>query len=320
VVLPEVRDAQEAREIAERTRLTFGTPFEAGDAEITISTSVGVTMVAGETQGVSPGTILRDADTAMYAAKDDGGDAAVFFDEDMHAEVTRRAVLERNIRGAHERGELSLEYQPVVQLSDGRATGLEALLRWDHPELGRVPPSAFIPICEEIGYIGELGAWVLDQAVGRLATLRTELPHSEQLSMAINVSALQLRDGRLCDHVARALLKYSLPPECLCLEITESLLVENLSAISHALQTLRDFGVRIAIDDFGTGYSSLAYRRRLPFDEIKIDRQFVSHLDQDRADNTLVAAILAMANSLGATSIAEGVETEDQHNRLLDLG
>jgi EAL domain-containing protein (putative c-di-GMP-specific phosphodiesterase class I) len=276
--------------------------------------------VAGETQGVSPGTILRDADTAMYAAKDDGGDAAVFFDEDMHAEVTRRAVLERNIRGAHERGELSLEYQPVVQLSDGRATGLEALLRWDHPELGRVPPSAFIPICEEIGYIGELGAWVLDQAVGRLATLRTELPHSEQLSMAINVSALQLRDGRLCDHVARALLKYSLPPECLCLEITESLLVENLSAISHALQTLRDFGVRIAIDDFGTGYSSLAYLRRLPFDEIKIDRQFVSHLDQDRADNTLVAAILAMANSLGATSIAEGVETEDQHNRLLDLG
>jgi EAL domain-containing protein (putative c-di-GMP-specific phosphodiesterase class I) len=175
-------------------------------------------------------------------------------------------------------------------------------------------------VCEEIGYIVELGAWAIDEAVGQLAALRSQVPHSEQLSMAINVSPRQLRDDRLCDHVARALVKYSLEPSSLCIEVTETLLVENLGAISTTLATLRGFGVRIAIDDFGTGYSSLSYLRHLPVDEIKIDQQFTSSLGQDRADDTLVAAILAMANSLGCTSVAEGVETEVQLNRLIELG
>jgi diguanylate cyclase (GGDEF)-like protein len=320
VVLPAVRDEVEATEMADRTRLTFMTPFHAGGGDITASVSVGIAILATTDADLSPTTLLRDADTAMFAAKDAGGDTVVLFDSEMHERVSRRAILERSIRGAHERGELSLEYQPVVQIADGRMTGLEALLRWDHPELGRVPPVDFIPICEEIGYIVELGAWVFDEAAHRLARLRDEVPHTEQLSMAINVSALQLRDTRLCDHVARALLKYALPPESLCLEITESLLVENLRNISDTLETLRGFGVRIVIDDFATGYSSLAYLRRLPFDEIKIDRQFISHLGEDHADNTLVAAMLAMANSLEATSIAEGIETQDQVERLVELG
>jgi EAL domain-containing protein (putative c-di-GMP-specific phosphodiesterase class I) len=234
--------------------------------------------------------------------------------------VIRRLALEGEIRLAVNRDELSLNYQPIVQVTDGRVTGVEALLRWNHPVLGQVPPADFIPVCEEIGYIVELGGWVIDEAVGRLAALRAQYPHSEQLSMAINVSARQLRDERLCDHVARAMVKYNLPANALCIEITESLLVENLTAIAETLTTLRGFGVRIAIDDFGTGYSSLAYLRRLPVDEIKIDRQFISNLGQDRSDDSLVAAILAMANSLGYTSVAEGVETELQMNRLVELG
>jgi diguanylate cyclase len=320
VVLPEVRDEVEARRSAERTRLTFATPFKTGDADITISTSIGLTLAEPGVGQPDPGTMLREADTAMYAAKDAGGDAASFFDDAMHQRVTRRLALEGEIRLAAERRELSLHYQPIVQVADHRITGLEALMRWEHPTLGQVPPSDFIPVCEEIGYIVELGAWAIDEAVGQLATLRAELPHSEQLSMAINVSPRQLRDDRLCDHVARALVKYSLSPSSLCIEVTETLLVENLSAISATLATLRSFGVRIAIDDFGTGYSSLSYLRHLPVDEIKIDQQFTSSLGQDRADDTLVAAILAMANSLGCTSVAEGVETETQLNRLIELG
>jgi diguanylate cyclase (GGDEF)-like protein len=320
IVLPSVRDEHEAREISERTRLTFGTPFQAGGAEIPISTSIGVTMAGGSWPINDAETLLREADTAMYAAKEHGGDFAVSFDTAMHDRVIRRLALEGEIRLAVNRDELSLHYQPIVQVTDGRVTGVEALLRWEHPVLGQVPPADFIPVCEEIGYIVELGGWVIDEAVGRLAALRAQYPHSEQLSMAINVSARQLRDERLCDHVARAMVKYNLPANALCIEITESLLVENLTAIAETLATLRGFGVRIAIDDFGTGYSSLAYLRRLPVDEIKIDRQFISNLGQDRSDDSLVAAILAMANSLGYTSVAEGVETELQMNRLVELG
>ncbi len=320
IVLPLVRDEHEAREIAERTRLTFGTPFQAGGAEIPISTSIGVTMAGGAWPLNDAETLLREADTAMYAAKEHGGDFAVTFDKAMHDRVIRRLALEGEIRLAVNRDELSLHYQPIVQVTDGRMTGLEALLRWDHPVLGQVPPADFIPVCEEIGYIVELGGWVIDEAVGRLAALRAQYPHSDQLSMAINVSARQLRDERLCDHIARAMVKYNLPANALCIEITESLLVENLSAIADTLATLRGFGVRIAIDDFGTGYSSLAYLRRLPVDEIKIDRQFIMNLGQDRSDDSLVAAILAMANSLGYTSVAEGVETDLQLHRLIELG
>jgi diguanylate cyclase (GGDEF)-like protein len=320
IVLPTVRDEHEAREIAERTRLTFGTPFKAGAAEIPISTSIGVTMAGGAWPVNDAETLLREADTAMYAAKENGGDYAVTFDKAMHDRVIRRLALEGEIRLAVNRDELSVHYQPIVQVTDGRMTGLEALLRWEHPVLGQVPPADFIPVCEEIGYIVELGGWVIDEAVGQLAALRAQYPHSDQLSMAINVSARQLRDERLCDHVARAMVKYNLPASALCIEITESLLVENLSAIADTLTTLRGFGVRIAIDDFGTGYSSLAYLRRLPVDEIKIDRQFISNLGQDRSDDSLVAAILAMANSLGYTSVAEGVETDLQLSRLIELG
>lgn len=319
ILLSAVRDADEAFEIAERTRLMFGTPFEVGTVQIPITASVGVRYVA-PTEEVEAETVMRDADTAMYASKDSQTATAVAFNERMHQRVTRRLMLEGEIRHAAERGELSLAYQPIVQTADGRITGLEALLRWDHPDLGRVPPTDFIPVCEEIGYIVDLGGWVLDEAIGHLAELRRQVEHADQLSMAINVSVRQLREPRFTDLVARAVLQHGIPASVLCLEVTESLLVENLAAISETLSTLRGFGVRIAIDDFGTGYSSLAYLRRLPVDEIKIDRQFTSGLGEDKADNSLVAAMIAMADALGFTIVAEGVETELQQQHLVDLG
>ena len=319
ILLPPVRDEVEALEIAERTRLMFDTPFEVGTVQIPIAASVGIRYVDA-VEDVEAETVMRDADTAMYASKESQTAKAVAFNEHMHQRVTRRLMLEGEIRHAVEREQLSLAYQPIVQTSDGRITGLEALLRWDHPDLGRVPPTDFIPVCEEIGYIVELGGWVLDQAVGHLAKLRDEVEHADRLSMAINVSVRQLREPRFTDLVARAVLKHGIPASVLCLEVTESLLVESLSEISETLSTLRGFGVRIAIDDFGTGYSSLAYLRRLPLDEIKIDRQFTSGLGRDRADNSLVAAMIAMADALGFTIVAEGVETVLQHEQLIDLG
>ena len=320
ILLTSVRDQAEAEEAAERIRLTFGPPFVLGDIEVSSATSVGVRFVDDWSSDLTADTVIRDADTAMYAAKEKGGNAVVLFDEHMHERVARRLVLEGEIRLAIERDQLSLNYQPIVDLVDGRVTGLEALVRWDHPELGRVAPEEFIPVCEEIGYIVDLGGWVLDRAVADLAHLRKSVDHTDKLSMAVNVSVRQLRDSRFTDRVARALLEHTVPASALCLEITESLLVENLGELSEALALLRGFGVRIAIDDFGTGYSSLSYLRRLPVDEMKIDREFVTGLGHDQVDDSVVAAMIAMGNALNFSIVAEGVETVRQRDRLIALG
>ena len=320
ILLASVRDEAEALEVAERTRLTFGPPFVLGDIEVASATSIGLRFVDDWSGAITADTVVRDADTAMYAAKESGGNAVVLFDERMHERVSRRLVLEGEVRLAIERNQLSLDYQPIVDLTDGRVTGLEALIRWDHPELGRVPPDDFIPVCEEIGYIVELGSWVLDRAVAELARIRSAVEHSDKLSVAVNVSVRQLRDQRFTDRVARAVLEHGVPPTTLCLEITESLLVENLGELSETLELLRGFGVRVAIDDFGTGYSSLSYLRRLPVDEMKIDREFVTGLGRDQADDSVVAAMIAMGNALGFSIVAEGVETAQQRDRLIALG
>ena len=320
VLLTSVRDQDEATEIAERTRLTFGAPFVIDDIEVTTTTSIGVRYVDDWSGALTASAVIRDADTAMYAAKEAGGNAVVVFDERMQQRVSRHLALEGEVRSAAVRGQFSLNYQPIVDVIDGRVTGLEALIRWDHPELGRVPPADFIPVCEEIGYIVELGGWVLDQAIAELARIRSTIGHTDQLSMAVNVSVRQLRDPRFTDRVARAVLESGIPPATLCLEITESLLVENIAELSETLTLLRSFGVRIAIDDFGTGYSSLSYLRRLPVDEMKIDREFVTGLGLDTADDSVVAAMLAMGDALGFSIVAEGVETSLQQERLVALG
>jgi len=319
IVVDGVRDAKRAHEIAERTRLGFMTPFSVRGAEIPVSSSVGVAMY-GVDEEVDAESMLRDADTAMYEAKDAGGDAVAVFDASMRDRVAQRLALESEMRHALERGEFHLHFQPIVRSMDSRVAGLEALLRWSHPTLGNISPELFVPIAEDTGLIVELGAWVLDQACAELATLRQTVRSADELTVSVNLSARQLRDDSLLESVARSLLRHQLPAGALCLELTESTLMENMSLITRMLATLRECGVRVSVDDFGTGYSSLAYLKQLPVDEVKIDRSFVTDLGENDPNASLVAAVVAIAGSLGVSTVAEGVETLEQAERLRELG
>ena len=321
VVVSELRNAREALEVADRTRRLFTQPFTVCDSEIASSVSIGVAVADGTDASVDGEAMVRDADTAMYQAKDAGRDGFAVFDGSMRDRASQRLALERDLHHAIDRGELKLHYQPIIDLTTGRLTGFEALLRWNHPMWGQIPPLSFVPVAEDTGLIVAIGAWVLHEALQQLATWRRDLPHGSKLSMAVNVSARQLRDAQIVERVERALRDSGVAPDSVTLELTESTLMENPVSAAELLNRLKALGVDIAIDDFGTGYSSLAYLRRFPVDYVKIDRAFVDDLDrEDTAEETLIAAIVAMAGALSVATIAEGVETETQHERLRALG
>jgi EAL domain-containing protein (putative c-di-GMP-specific phosphodiesterase class I) len=265
-------------------------------------------------------SLLRDADTAMYRAKEAGRDAVAIFDLDMRDRTARRARLEHDLHTALEHDELVLHYQPVVDLDPVDVVGFEALLRWNHPHLGTVPPLDFISIAEDTGLIVPIGAWVLETACRQLAAWKRELPLGRDLRMAVNLSARQLREPGLVDTVIHAAGRHDLDSRSVVLELTESLLMDQNPGARDTLRALRELGFRISIDDFGTGYSSLAYLRTFQVDEVKIDKSFVDDLDRpDTPEESLVAAIVAMANALGVTTTAEGVETPSQAERLASL-
>ncbi len=319
IVVTGTRDSDHAIEIAERARLAFMTPFAVRGLDIQISVSVGVT-VHEPHSGSDAEVMLRNADTAMYQAKALGGNATAIFDASMRERVARRLLLENEMHQALERGEFHLCYQPIVRLGLDRVAGLEALLRWSHPTLGEIGPDVFVPIAEDTGLIVELGDWVIDEACATLARLHAATGAGPDLTMSVNLSARQLRDDRVIDHIGRTLARHHLSPASLCVELTESSVMENMNLISEMLATLRACGVRVAIDDFGTGYSSLAYLKQLPIDEVKIDRSFVHGLDEDGPNSSLVGAVVTIARSLGITTVAEGVETTRQVTRALELG
>lgn len=321
VVVDGLEDVRAAMEVAQRTRLAFAVPFEVRGCEVACTTSIGAAVTDGSDVHVDPESMIRDADTAMYQAKEAGRDAVAVFDPSMRDRAAQRLELERDLRHALERDELSVHYQPVVRLPDGRVEGFEALLRWSHPTRGQVPPMSFVPVAEETGLIVEIGAWVMHQACRQLAEWRDTTVGGEHLFVAVNISARQLRDERLITTVHEALATHALPPDALHLELTESLLMDNPTTAAGLLNRLRQIGVRLAIDDFGTGYSSLAYLQRFSVDVVKIDRSFVEGVDTpDSPDESLVAAIVAMAGALRVTTVAEGVETEAQALRLHELG
>jgi diguanylate cyclase (GGDEF)-like protein len=320
VVARGLRTVAHAREVAERTRLSLARGFRLDGVEVPATASVGVALHRAEEPGEGAEALLRDADIAMYQAKDAGGDGVAVFDASMRRRVASRLALENELRHALDRDELHLAYQPIVRAHDGRVTSVEALLRWSHPTLGEVEPARFVPIAEDTGLIVEIGAWVLDQACRDLVDLRGRLDHSDELCVAVNLSVRQLRDGSLLDHVARSLFGHGLPASGLRLELTESLVMENVAITSDLLRALRSAGVRISVDDFGTGYSSLATLGQLPIDEVKIDKSFVDGIAEQDANTTLVSAIVSIADSLGITTVAEGVERVEQADRLLALG
>lgn len=291
-------------------------PFTIEGREIRASISIGIAAcVGGDTDADG---LLRRADMALYRAKQDGRGRFRFYDLGLDAALEARRRLEGELRDAFERRELHLAYQPELDLATRRVVGVEALLRWDSLSRGRVAPAEFIPVAEATGLIRALGGWVLEEACTQARTWREQ---GLDLRVAVNVSALQLQRPDFADLVSSALRRNGLPPAQLCLELTESLLIDpQLDGIGTVLDRVTKDGVRIAIDDFGTGYSSLLNLKRLPVHHVKIDRSFVQELDTDSDSEAIVRATVSLAHSLGKTVIAEGVETEAQHRFLASLG
>jgi len=320
IVLANLPTTSKALEVAERTRLGLQLPFDVRGVEIVASASIGVSLSDGSDPSLDAEALIRDADTAMYRAKETGRDAVCVFDSSMRDSATRRVELERDLRHAMESDELYLLYQPLVQLPMGTIEGFEALLRWSHPTRGQLLPATFVPLAEDTGLIVSIGTWVIEEACRQLVWWRKEIPNGEDLYVAVNLSVRQLRDPQLLPCVRNALQGERLPNGSLCLELTESLLMDNPAAAAELLDQLRSAGVGLSIDDFGTGYSSLSSLRRLPVDRVKIDQSFIEGLDRDTSDESLVAAIVAMASALRVTTVAEGVETFAQGRRLHELG
>ena len=316
ILLDEVGDISDATRIAERIHRELEEPFRVAGQEVFTSASIGITLSA--TGYSTPGDVLRDADTAMYRAKAQGRARHEVFDREMHAQALAQLRIENDLRRALERRELRVFYQPIVELESQRITGFEALLRWQHPQLGLVPPARFIAVAEDTGLILPIGEWVLREACRQMAEWTRSLEPDAPLTVNVNISGRQFQRGELLDLIRDVLADAQLPGNRLKLEITESVLLQNPRATAEMIAELREMGIAVCIDDFGTGYSSLSYLHRLAVDALKIDRSFVQELDGDGLE--LVRTILALAEGLGVEAIAEGVETPTQVARLRQLG
>jgi diguanylate cyclase (GGDEF)-like protein len=307
VLLPDTNLPQALR-IAERVTLACATPRALGDLSLSSTVSVGLVLADGQDRS----TLLRQADIAMYAAKARGGDGTAVFDVTLHSEILARHHREVELRGAAARGELELEYQPVMDLARNEMVGVEALVRWQHPVQGRIPPLLFIPLAEESGSIKQIGAWVLEEACRQVLEWDDQYPLSPPLDIAVNLSPRQLVDDGLVEMVGRTLERLAVDPARVTLEVTESALGGDTELMITKLNQLKSLGVRLAIDDFGTGYSSLSFLRRLPVDILKIDKSFVDGIAREPEEWALTTAIVKLANSLGKQTLAEGIELGGQ--------
>lgn len=310
-------DGEEAMHVAERISNAFARPFTLEDREAFASASIGVAISTGRESGDD---LLRNADLAMYLAKKRGKARVERFAVHMHEEVVERLDLLADLRYAIERDELQLEYQPIVDLQTRTVSGLETLVRWDHPRRGRIPPADFIPIAEQSGLIVPIGRWVLLHACAHARHWSRSLPELTPVTVTVNLSARQLGDVNLIDDVANAIRVAGLRRDQLVLELTESTLLANSEETVGILTSLKALGIRLAIDDFGTGYSSLSYLHRFPVDILKIDKSFVDGVAGGPGANALASAVIALGNSLGLRTVAEGIENEDQYGVLLALG
>jgi diguanylate cyclase (GGDEF)-like protein len=301
-------DAQAAAAVADRLTAALALPLRVGGNDLRIGASIGIVVGA---RGDDPDSLLRQADAAMYQAKEGGRRRFELFDDELRALNDRRTAIERDLPGAAARGELRLAYQPLVT-PEGAVRGVEALLRWRHPELGWVAPEESIPVAESGETITSLGAWVIVEACRQVASWHAQLPAGAPLAVFVNTSARQLTHPELADVVTGALAAGGCDPSWLCLEVTESALLSDDDSAVRALRALQALGVRVAIDDFGTGYSSLSRLKRLPIDVLKIDGSFIGGIDHDEDDHAIVAALTGLAHSMGMTVVAEGVETAEQ--------
>jgi diguanylate cyclase (GGDEF)-like protein len=317
IILDEVADADEARAVADRIGVELRAPFPMGAREWFISASIGISL--GRPGRATPEEMLREAEIAMVRAKSDPSRRHALFEPSMSDQTIERIDLETDLRQGIERGELRLHYQPLIDLATDRIVGFEALVRWQHPLRGLMPPVAFIPLAEETGLILPLGRWVLETACRQARTWRDARPNGPPMFMSVNLSARQFAQADLVDQVGAILSETGLEAGGLELEITESVLMDQSEAGIRTLRRLRELGVRLVLDDFGTGYSSLSYLKHLPLDTIKIDRTFVAGLAGD-TDRSIIEAVVALARGLHIGVVAEGIETEAQFEILRQIG
>ena len=310
VILMELATELKAVQAAERIEQKFTRPFKIEGREFVISVSIGIAL-GDATQGRSD-VLLRNADVAMYRAKSEGRARHVVFHASMQTDGLLRLNLESDLRQALRRNELVMHYQPIVNLDSGEVTGVEALVRWQHPTRGLLLPGEFIALAEETGLIIPIGQWVLEQTCRQVVAWRAELPNQAALMVSVNLSPRQFQQPNLVAQVSRALREAGLAPPWLKLEITEGVIMEDVEATIKTLWQLKELGVQLAIDDFGTGYSSLAYLKRLPLDILKIDRAFIKGIGQDSEDTAIVRAIISMAKSLHLSITGEGIDTAEQ--------
>jgi len=317
ILLSGMSDATDAVRVAQRISEELSQPFVLDKNSAFATSSIGIALSSSGYD--RPEDILRDADTAMYRAKENGKARYEVFDHGMHARAVSRLQLESDLRQAVEQKEFCVYYQPIVSLQTGRLAGFEALVRWNHPRRGLVSPADFIPVAEETGLIVPIGEWVLQEACRHIRECQSAHPSHRSLSLSVNLSARQVAQPDLLDRIKDALATSQLSAHCLKLEITESVVMENAEAAALMFKQLRALGVQLSIDDFGTGYSSLSYLHRFPLNYLKIDRSFVSRLTTDN-DNAIVRTISTLARNLGMEVIAEGIETEEQYQQLRILG
>ncbi len=311
ILISDIRNKGEASRVAERVLKNVSFPFNINGAELFVSCSIGLILFSDESDAES---LLMKADNALYHAKDMGRNNYQFYTEELDDRDQKRFEIESDLRHAVERSELELFYQPLVSLADHQITGVEALMRWNHPEHGMMLPGRFIPVAEETGLILPMGEWTLQEACVQAALwAKAEMG---PLRLSVNLSARQFLDSDLVIKVANAIMGAGLDPSYLELELTESVLMGDTQTSKTQLTNLKDLGVRIAIDDFGTGYSSLSYLQRFPLDRVKIDRSFVRDLMQHSTDASIVSAIIAMAHELQLEVVAEGIETQEQYDYL----
>ncbi len=308
IILPEISRDHDAAVVSEKILERLSKPFILGDQELFIGASIGITIFPNDADDEI--ALLRNADISMYKAKEEGRNTYRFFSPEMSSKVLLRREMEHDLRLALEREEFYMVYQPIISLSSGHVAGMEALIRWNHPEQGLVTPSDFITLAEDTGLIGPIGEWVLSTSCLQAQQwLNKGLP---SLRLSINISTQQLKHGVSAETISRVLEQTQFSAELLTIEITEGLIMEDTEETIEWLTALRELGVHLSIDDFGTGYSSLSYLKRIPANILKIDRGFIAEITANSDDQALVSAIIMLAHGMGFEVVAEGVETEEQ--------
>jgi predicted signal transduction protein with EAL and GGDEF domain len=315
VLVEDVTDPSDAIRVAERIQSSFTRPFLLEGLEVFKSTSIGIALTSPETRAEA---VLQNADIAMYRAKSQGKACIELFDRTMHEQVMSRLLLEAKLRYALENEEMTLHYQPIVAVDTGALQGFEALLRWQPSGSNSISPSTFIPVAEQCGLIVPISVWVLKKACLEAASWRRRYPADPPFYVSINISAKHFSHAGLVGHVKDALEESTIDPQCMTIELTESLAMNDVAATFQTMSQLRALGVKLSIDDFGTGYSSLSYLRRFPVDTLKIDQSFVKTMDAE--NYAIVKTIVGLAHNLDLKVVAEGVETTNQRKRLVSAG